>query len=292
MRAVSRLALVSVAVVLGQAALGCASSVEIDGRPCPCVAGFVCCERLLLCYTPEQAQGMACQAEGMPESVSPPDAASGPEVDGPSDAGIQCPTGEGWQRCPDDTCVQNGCCSDDQCGVCQSCTRGTCQNQNVGQDRRNECAGRGCSASGSCRQCLPAELPVCSQDSRPQLQQGRVLPDGDLRIRLRGHQLRHLSGTGDLLPRRGQGRIRRSRGRQTDLRSLRRGLRHGRPRLLRPQPGRLPAWTHRRVRGLLRRSTAEMAASITPATARWRPPRPTPTGRCVSGWRPAAISCG
>jgi hypothetical protein len=173
-----RLSQIPLALVLIQGVLGCAPPAAIEGRPCPCVRGFVCCDRLNLCYPPEQARQMSCQVEGasralpdadagVPGYLPPVDGPPGPEVTPPllqPDGSLPCPTGKGWQRCADDTCVRNGCCSDEDCGVCQTCSGKICKDQTLGQDRRNECAGRGCSA-GRCRECLPAELPVCLQGS-------------------------------------------------------------------------------------------------------------------------------
>jgi hypothetical protein len=41
------------------AALGCVSQAPLDAQPCPCAAGFACCDRLGMCYPHDQAALLA-----------------------------------------------------------------------------------------------------------------------------------------------------------------------------------------------------------------------------------------
>jgi hypothetical protein len=157
------------AVVLALAALGCVDTAGLDDRPCPCVGGFKCCDRTQDCVPPGQLAAMSCEIDGGVDGArdAAPDAAAdliadvvadlnadrGPPLDMTLPSDMACVTGPG------------ACCSDQDCPQCGSCSAGKCQNQSVGQDGKNECAGRGCSA-GRCRECLPADLPSCTGSTR------------------------------------------------------------------------------------------------------------------------------
>jgi hypothetical protein len=53
------------------------------------------------------------------------------------------------------TCIPNsGCCEHSDCGRCQECASNSCRDQSAGQDKKNECGGKGC-FSGACRVCTP-----------------------------------------------------------------------------------------------------------------------------------------
>ena len=110
--------------------------------PCPAITGSVpsCsagkCD--FTCTATYQRCGNQCVAPGQP-------------------CNNQCP---GSQRLCGTMCVQAQCCGNSDCGVCQECVGGACQNQGAGQDKKSECSGRGCNA-GTCRVCSPAAPAMC-----------------------------------------------------------------------------------------------------------------------------------
>lgn len=73
------------------------------------------------------------------------------------ETGMQTCTGGRFGPC---SAMNKACCNDGQCGRCQECANGTCRDQAAGQDKKNECGGRGCDG-GSCRDCVPNGPVVC-----------------------------------------------------------------------------------------------------------------------------------
>ena len=151
-------------------ALPAACTQELEGAPCPCAEGFVCCEAEAVC----RAGADHCLADLTCGSVHAP--VCGPRshcVDGPEGGECACDEGYHGQAC--DQCMDGFVRSEDRClpqtllpycerdGGCEECAEVVYCNTpaDVAENRGTWCRQRACSREEALADCVNNIVPLC-----------------------------------------------------------------------------------------------------------------------------------